>query len=433
MTRIWAYLACLALTSQAVIAQDKVECSKDKKCPENKPCCSQYGQCGVGAYCLGGCDPFSSFSIESCAPAPVCKSKTYKFDNLDGIASNQRYLGDASKSDWVSSGKPLSNNGDLLLTMPKNSVGTLLANNHYVWYGKATAKLKTSRGAGVITAFILMSDVKDEIDYEFVGTDLHTAQTNYYFQGIIDYTNGENVTVEGGDTFSQEHTYEIDWKPDSITWSVDGKPRRVLNKKDTFNKETNQYNFPQSPSRVQLSLWPGGLETAAKGTVDWAGGYVDWNHEDIKNHGYYYSIFSEISIECYDPPKSAKIEGDKSYIYTTKAGTEDTIKITDKSTVLKSFLATGTDMDKEPPKSGKPDDEEVNSVPGISGGGSGAHGGSSGGSSPGGDNGNDLGPSTDFTGPGSNGGSSGAPSQNERVLKGSIFAVLVAVMVLVNM
>lgn len=128
----------------------------------------------------------SSHSIDSCAPAPICKSKTYKFDNLDGIAGRTRYLGDASKADWVSSGKVLSSNGDLVMTMPPNSVGTLLANNHYMWYGKATAKMKTSRGAGVITAFILMSDVKDEIDFEFVGTDLQTAQTNWYFQGITD-------------------------------------------------------------------------------------------------------------------------------------------------------------------------------------------------------------------------------------------------------
>ena len=70
------------------------------------------------------------------------------------------------------------------MSMPPNSVGTLLASTHYVWYGKITAKLKTSRGAGVVTAFILLSDVKDEIDFEFVGVELDTAQTNFYFQGI---------------------------------------------------------------------------------------------------------------------------------------------------------------------------------------------------------------------------------------------------------
>lgn len=102
------------------------------------------------------------------------------------MTPNTKYLGDASKSDWVSSGEPKTSNGNLLLTMAPDTVGTLMANNHYMWYGKTTAKLKTSRGKGVVTAFILMSDMKDEIDYEFVGVDLETAQTNYYFQGITD-------------------------------------------------------------------------------------------------------------------------------------------------------------------------------------------------------------------------------------------------------
>lgn len=118
---------------------------------------------------------------------PVCESKTFTdWSNLDGVESNDKYLGNATETDWVSSGKALVHNGDLLLTMAKDTVGTLLAYNHYIWYGKVSAKMKTSRDAGVITAFILLSDAKDEIDYEFVGTELTTAQTNFYYQGILD-------------------------------------------------------------------------------------------------------------------------------------------------------------------------------------------------------------------------------------------------------
>jgi beta-glucanase (GH16 family) len=138
----------------------------------------------VGAYCLGGCDPKYSNSLESCVPAPVCESKDYSFTNLDGVVSNTKYLGDASKADWVSSGAPLPYNGKLLLTMAEGSVGTLLASTHYMWYGKVSAKLTTSGGKGVVTAFILLSDVKDEIDFEFVGTDLESAQSNFYSQGV---------------------------------------------------------------------------------------------------------------------------------------------------------------------------------------------------------------------------------------------------------
>jgi beta-glucanase (GH16 family) len=116
----------------------------------------------------------------------VCKSQTYQFNNLDGVVPNTEYLGDASKADWVSSGTPLAYQNSVLLTMAEGTVGTLLASTHYVWYGKTTAKFMTSAGAGVVTAFILLSDVKDEIDFEFVGTELTTAQTNFYSQGITD-------------------------------------------------------------------------------------------------------------------------------------------------------------------------------------------------------------------------------------------------------
>jgi len=68
--------------------------------------------------------------------------------------------------------------------MAQDTVGTLMSTTHYVWYGKISATLQTSQGAGVVTAFIMMSDVKDEIDFEFVGTDTEHAQSNFYSQGV---------------------------------------------------------------------------------------------------------------------------------------------------------------------------------------------------------------------------------------------------------
>lgn len=204
-------------------------------------------------------------------PAPVCSSKTYNFDSTDGIVPNTRYLGDASTADWVSSGEPVEYNGNVLLTMAGGTVGTLLASTHYVWYGKVGARFQTSAGAGVVTAFILLSDVKDEIDFEFVGVDLNTAQTNFYSLGVTNYNNGMNASVSS-DTHANYHDYEIDWQPDTLTWSIDGKVVRTLKKADTWNATANRYTFPQTPARVQLSLWPAGLSSNGQGTVNWAGG-----------------------------------------------------------------------------------------------------------------------------------------------------------------
>ena len=154
-------------------------------------CSVEYGECGVGAYCLGGCDPQYSNTLDSCVPAPVCKTEDYKLTSLDGITANTEYLGDATKANWVSSGTPLQgpDKDSVILTLSEDGQsqsGTLLASSHYVWYGKISATMKSSRGAGVVSAFILLSDVKDEIDFEFVGADLQNTQSNFYFQGITD-------------------------------------------------------------------------------------------------------------------------------------------------------------------------------------------------------------------------------------------------------
>lgn len=453
MGRLLAYALTLALATQTLLVTGKeaeLECSASKKCPKDKPCCSQYGKCGVGAYCLGGCDARGSNTLDACVPAPVCKSKTYKWNDLDDVVKNTKYLGDASEADWVSSGQPMISNNNLLLTMAPKSVGTLLASNHYMWYGKTTAKLKTSRGAGVVTAFILLSDVKDEVDFEFIGTDLETAQTNYYFQGITDYSHGKNHSAPS--TFEKYHTYEIDWKPESITWSIDGKTVRTLKRSETMNETSHQYAYPQSPTRVQLSLWPAGLESNGEGTIAWGGGLVDWEHEDVKKHGYYYAMFDEVTIECYDPPKSAKKKGDESYILIDDSGTEDAFEISNKKTVLKSFLGSGTNMSADyatasgTKKSSQTSD--VAYIPGLDGvGGPGNDGKrgdkdddgdkdkSGGGGGGGGGKGDDKDDNSDFSqgGKKKDGEPNSASPQTEQVLKGSVFAVLVALVVLVAM
>lgn len=209
------------------------------------------------------------------------------------------------------------------------------------------------------------------------------------------------------------HTYTIDWQPDQITWSIDGEELRTVNRDDTYNETSMQYHFPQTPSRVQLSLWPGGLPTNGQGTIDWAGGIVDWNSDAMQN-GYYYAMVSDITVECYDPPSGYDNQGSTSYIYTDAAGTNDTVRTVNEDGILASFYATGTDMDKNPNASSTEDEDEKEAtsadsaessasasaqaepetVPGMSGGGGvrGEDGAPQGGSSSGssGSNGNDV-------------------------------------------
>jgi hypothetical protein len=247
-----------------------------------------------------------------------------------------------------------------------------------------------------LTLHSFLSDVKDEIDYEFVGSDLTTAQTNIYWQALPYYGNTQNI-ANISDTFTDWHTYTVDWQPDQIQWSVDGVVGRTKTRASTWNSTSGLYNYPQTPSRVQLSIWPGGASNQAAGTISWAGGPIDWDSQDIQSAGYYYMQVQSCSVECYDPPAGTQTDGNGSvsYIYdpTTTTflntsvictnsfvlsgiGSLTSVVVSDKGTVLDSELGSGTNTTAAPPPG-----VSVTAAPGggaeIDGGGS-AEGGRSG-------------------------------------------------------
>lgn len=252
-------------------------------------------------------------------------------------------------------------------------------------------------------------------------------------------------------TVSNEHEYTIDWTPDSIVWSVDGKEIRTKKRSETWNATSNRYDFPQTPSRVMLSLWPAGLPSNGEGTITWGGGLVDWNSAAMTN-GYYYAMISEVSVECYDPPSGYKSSGSKSYVYTDAAGTNNTVEITDKEQILASLYATGENPDNDPTgtkgsKSSSASGAASTSalpetVPGVSGAGAASEGSSSGSSGSGssGDSSESSSAasssSTSSSGSGfsqgtsGNSGTSGASMVTDRSVGGSICAVIVAVFAL---
>jgi beta-glucanase (GH16 family) len=267
-------------------------------------------------------------------------------DTLSDTAPNSQFLGDASKTNWVTEGVPVVyQNDSILLTMAEGTAGTLMSSTHFVWYGKVSATLKTSAGPGVVTAFILQSNVRDEIDFEFVGTDLQHVQSNFYWQGALNYTNSANLTAVNTNT--ETHVYTINWTPEMVQWEVDNVVLRTLYAKDTYNVSTGQYMFPQTPSRVMLSLWPAGNPGNGEGTINWAGGLIGWNSPYMVN-GYYYAQITDITVECYDPPSGANMTGTGAYTYNSDSGMNDSVVITNDQTVLGSFYASGDNIGYNP-------------------------------------------------------------------------------------
>lgn len=127
---------------------------------------------------------------------------------------------------------------------------------------------------------------------------------------------------------------------------------------------------------MQLSLWPGGADTNAQGTIDWAGGPIDWNSEDIQQDGYYYASVGEVTIECYDAKTAPGTNNGVSYTYTDARGTNDTIVDGDSPTIIKSLLASGLDMDLDYDNGDDSNSTDTTQevIPGMSGGGPGTNG-----------------------------------------------------------
>lgn len=210
---------------------------------------------------------------------------------------------------------------------------------------------------------------------------------------------------------------------------------RVLNKNETYNATTSQYEFPQTPARLELSLWPGGLASNAEGTIEWAGGEINWDSQDMQDPGYYYAIFSNVSITCYDPPSGANVQGSNAYVYTSTTATNNTVEIVNNSTVLANFADTGLNAtagySTASASAASSSSTVADSVPGSNGGvGSGAEAqqSSSGTTS----SSSSEASSTGFSqGSGSGSTKTGTASVNENMLQSSIFAVLVAVVALI--
>lgn len=282
---------------------------------------------------------------------PRMNSFKDSFANINAIEKQTDYLGNYTEADWVYTGYIDSYDDSLLLQMPNGSSGAVVSSTTYLLYGKIGCTMKSARDKGVISAFITFSDVKDEIDFEFLGYNLTNPQTNFYSLGILNYTNVANSTT--ADTYANWHYYEIDWAEDKLAWLIDGEVIRTLNRNDTWNETTDRYDYPQTPSRIQFSLWPGGSALNALGTIEWAGGAIDWNSQDIQDYGYYYAHVKNFTVEVYDLPSVVKKLGKNdtdsyhAFVFNSTEAHEENVLLSNRKTWLGSIGATGFNPEEE--------------------------------------------------------------------------------------
>ncbi|PFH50607.1 glycoside hydrolase family 16 protein [Amanita thiersii Skay4041] len=249
------------------------------------------------------------------------------------LSNPASFNGNAAEYDWVlDKGDIINTGGELVLLLTQENGGTRLSSTRYIHYGTITARLKTGRWGGVVTAFITMSDIKDEIDWEFPGAAITEGQTNYFWQGVIpEGPNNGQTTKNLQDTYDTYHDYTFDWRPETLTFLVDGKAVRTVNKSDTVDA-SGVARYPSTPSRIQISLWPGGISSYASGTIRWAGGLIDWNDPDYKSAGHFTAKIQSVTVKCADPVAPAP--NVTSYIYNSNSTKEPTVSFSSKSTLL---------------------------------------------------------------------------------------------------
>jgi GR25 family glycosyltransferase involved in LPS biosynthesis len=123
-------------------------------------------------------------------------------------------------------------------------------------HGRFEAEIRAARGSGLVTGFFLHRDLpRQEIDIELPGGDPSRMLVNVYFNPGDDGAamgfgyRGSPCRIDlDFDTTSDFHLYAIDWEPDRITWSVDGK---IVHERLSWDPTP----IPHLPMRLHGNLW----------------------------------------------------------------------------------------------------------------------------------------------------------------------------------
>ncbi|PZE90032.1 glycoside hydrolase family 16 protein [Curtobacterium sp. MCBD17_008] len=143
----------------------------------------------------------------------------------------------------------LDGNGNLAITARREADGSYTSarlttqGTYSVQYGRVEARIKIPRGQGIWPAFwMLGADLPQvgwpacgEIDVmENIGREPGTIHGTVHGPG---YSGAEGIgtaaTLPSGAFADAFHVYAVDWRPGSISWSVDGATYRTITPADT--------------------------------------------------------------------------------------------------------------------------------------------------------------------------------------------------------
>ena len=118
-------------------------------------------------------------------------------------------------------------------------------------YGRYEVLMRPAKASGTVTSFFTYTgpyygNPHDEVDIEFLGQDTTKVYLNYFRNGRV----GDHVTLDlPFDAGEALHLYAFEWRPDSITWFVDGVP--------IHQTKPDDRNIPRTPAGIFVNLWSG--------------------------------------------------------------------------------------------------------------------------------------------------------------------------------
>ncbi|TBU65136.1 concanavalin A-like lectin/glucanase domain-containing protein [Dichomitus squalens] len=193
--------------------------------------------------------------------------------------------------------------------LSNENVGTRLSSTRYIPYGTITARFRTGRRAGLVTVVITMSNIQDEIDRKLLSKQTTQGQS-YYFCNYHDYM-------------------------DTLTWLVDGQQVRQLKRSDVPSSDSiSRYPSPHpaSSSGAPNFIWPAGISTSTQGTIEWAGGLINWSDPDYQSTGHFYAFIESVPTVCADVKSNSA--NAQSYVYGKNASTfSPAVAVTNETTI----------------------------------------------------------------------------------------------------
>ncbi|OOF96682.1 glycoside hydrolase family 16 protein [Aspergillus carbonarius ITEM 5010] len=281
----------------------------------------------------------SLFHVLALLVANVCLATAQTFSNCNplnktcpadqALGTNHTWYFNSTIDDtiWnVTNGEITYTDEGINFTIAEKMQSPTMQSNFYIFFGIVESHVKMAKGGGIVSSIVLQSDDLDEIDWEWVGYNTSEVQSNYFGKGNdTSFGRGGFHYVPNADT--EFHNYTTHWTSDKLEWWIDQQLVRTLNYEDAVGGK----NYPQTPSNIRFGIWPAGDSSQPQGTIEWAGGEVDYDA------GPYNMVLQKVRVHDFHTGKE--------YEYTDHSGSWDTIKVVEgNSTAVK-------ELNKAPPKS----------------------------------------------------------------------------------